>query len=210
MAQTVKNPPAMQETWVRFLSWEEPLENRMATHSSILTCLENPQGQRCLVGYSAWGCKELDTTATKHSTAALHLEHGILTSGPPGKSQTIVFLCLLSISQALGKIELKGQKNCQICRFNLPLICHFMSLQVSGRSPKQHVSSPKPAGWASGRLPPQGTEASFASRLPPQGPAPSGCLSLPDSSWPLPIHGMFHDSPVATSECIFVIPPANI
>ena len=34
--QTVKNLPAMQETWVRFLDREDPLEKRMATHSSIL------------------------------------------------------------------------------------------------------------------------------------------------------------------------------
>ena len=36
MAQMVKNPPAMQETRVRSLGWEDPLEERMATHSSIL------------------------------------------------------------------------------------------------------------------------------------------------------------------------------
>ena len=36
MAQMVKNPPAMQETWVQSLSWENPLEEGMATHSSIL------------------------------------------------------------------------------------------------------------------------------------------------------------------------------
>ena len=35
VAQTVKNPPAMQETWVRFQSWEDPLEEGMATHFSI-------------------------------------------------------------------------------------------------------------------------------------------------------------------------------
>ena len=33
----VKNPPAMQDTWVRSLSWEEPLEKGMAIHSSILS-----------------------------------------------------------------------------------------------------------------------------------------------------------------------------
>ena len=32
----VKNPPAMQETQVRSLGWEDPREERMATHSSIL------------------------------------------------------------------------------------------------------------------------------------------------------------------------------
>ena len=36
MAQTVKSLPAVQETWVRFLDWEDPLEKEMATHSSIL------------------------------------------------------------------------------------------------------------------------------------------------------------------------------
>ena len=36
MAQLVKNPPAMQETSVRFLGQEDPLEKEMATHSSIL------------------------------------------------------------------------------------------------------------------------------------------------------------------------------
>ena len=36
MAQTVKNPPAMQETWVRSLGWEDPLEEEMAIHSRIL------------------------------------------------------------------------------------------------------------------------------------------------------------------------------
>ena len=32
----VKNPPAMWETWVQSLAWEDPLEKGMATHSSIL------------------------------------------------------------------------------------------------------------------------------------------------------------------------------
>ena len=36
MAQTVKNLPAMQETWVQSLGQEDPLEKGMATHSSIL------------------------------------------------------------------------------------------------------------------------------------------------------------------------------
>ena len=36
MAQTVKNLSAMQETWVRSLSWKDLLEKGMATHSSIL------------------------------------------------------------------------------------------------------------------------------------------------------------------------------
>ena len=37
MAQTVKNLPAMQETQVQSLGWEDPLEKEMVTHSSILS-----------------------------------------------------------------------------------------------------------------------------------------------------------------------------
>ena len=36
MAQTVKNPPARRETWVGFLSWEDPLERGLTTYSIIL------------------------------------------------------------------------------------------------------------------------------------------------------------------------------
>ena len=36
VAQTVKNSPAMQETWVPSLGWEDPLEEGVATHSSVL------------------------------------------------------------------------------------------------------------------------------------------------------------------------------
>ena len=49
----------MQETWVQSLGWDDPLEEVMATLSSHgnplqYSCLENPRGQRCLVGYSPW------------------------------------------------------------------------------------------------------------------------------------------------------------
>ena len=36
VAQLVKNPPSMQETWVQSLGWEDPLEKGKATHSSIM------------------------------------------------------------------------------------------------------------------------------------------------------------------------------
>ena len=44
--------------WVRSLSWEDPLEEEMATHSSILP--GESHGQRSLVGYSPWNHKEQD------------------------------------------------------------------------------------------------------------------------------------------------------
>ena len=37
VAQMVMNLPAMQETWIRSMSWEDPLQEGMATHSSIFT-----------------------------------------------------------------------------------------------------------------------------------------------------------------------------
>jgi len=59
----VKNLPAMQEmqeTWVQSLGWEDPLEEEMAAHSNILA--GKSHGQRSLVGYSPWSCKESDMT----------------------------------------------------------------------------------------------------------------------------------------------------
>ena len=50
MAQTVKNPPAMQETQVQSPGWEDPLEKGVATHSSVLP--GESHGQRNLEGYS--------------------------------------------------------------------------------------------------------------------------------------------------------------
>ena len=47
VAQTVKNLPAMWETWVHSLGWEEPLEESVATHSSILA-------QRISMDRGAW------------------------------------------------------------------------------------------------------------------------------------------------------------
>ena len=63
VAQTVKNLPAMQETWVQSLGWEDPQLRGGHGNSLQYSCLENPHGQRCLVGYSLWGRKESVMTA---------------------------------------------------------------------------------------------------------------------------------------------------
>ena len=59
-AQLVKNLPAMQETWVQFLGWEDPLEKEMATHSGILAWriprTEDPGGLQSM------GSQESDMT----------------------------------------------------------------------------------------------------------------------------------------------------
>ena len=66
-AQMVKNPPAMQEAWVLSLGWEDPLEEGMATHPSIIAW-------RIPMDRGAWWapvCRvtESDDWVTKHSTA---------------------------------------------------------------------------------------------------------------------------------------------
>ena len=60
VTQMMKNPPAMWETWIGPLGWEDPVEEDIATHSSILAW-------RILMDRGAWrataqGRKELDTT----------------------------------------------------------------------------------------------------------------------------------------------------
>ena len=53
MAQMVRNPPVMQETWVQSLGWEDPLEKEMATHSSVFAWripqTEEPGGLQSMV-----------------------------------------------------------------------------------------------------------------------------------------------------------------
>ena len=66
----VKNPPAMWKTWVRSLGWEDPLEESMATRTTILAW-RIPMDKRSLVGYSPWGRKELDRTDQLTHTPSL-------------------------------------------------------------------------------------------------------------------------------------------
>ena len=57
IAQSVKNLPAMQEIWVRFLGQEDLLEKEMAT--SPVSLPEKFHGQRSLAGYTSWGHKRV-------------------------------------------------------------------------------------------------------------------------------------------------------
>ena len=57
MAQLVKNPPAKQESQVRSLGQEDPLEKEMATDPICL--LGKSHGKKSQAGYSPWGHKEL-------------------------------------------------------------------------------------------------------------------------------------------------------
>ena len=60
MAKMIKTLPAMRETWVWSLGWEDTLEESMVTHSSILAW--GIPMDRALEGYSPWGRKESDMT----------------------------------------------------------------------------------------------------------------------------------------------------
>ena len=69
----------MQETLVESLGWEDPLEKRMAIHSNILAW--RIHGQRNLVGYSPWGCKESDMSDCTRTHTHIHTAR-ILTCTP--------------------------------------------------------------------------------------------------------------------------------
>ena len=72
VAQVVKNPPAMRETWVQSLGWQDPLEEGMATHSSVLAWRiprpEEPGGLQSMgsqrVGHD-WATKQTHTCSVK-------------------------------------------------------------------------------------------------------------------------------------------------
>ena len=69
MAPMVKNLPAVWETWVQSLGWEDPLQKGIATHSSILAWRIPPT---VLESYSPRGCKESDTTERLTQNLVLH------------------------------------------------------------------------------------------------------------------------------------------
>ena len=76
MAQTVKNPPAMWETWVQSPGWEHTLEEDMATHSSILPWRIPDRGY-WQAACSPWGRKESDTTEQLSTEQYWLLQPGI-------------------------------------------------------------------------------------------------------------------------------------
>ena len=76
VAQTVKSPPAMWETWVRSLSWENPLEEEMTTQFSILAWRipwTEETGRPQFMG-----SQELDTTERLTHTLFIHKRNEIL------------------------------------------------------------------------------------------------------------------------------------
>ena len=74
MAQLVKNPPAIQETWIHSLGWEDTLEKGKATHFSILAWriyhgLYSPRGRQ--TGLSDFHCAKPYLFCKSHQTPVL-------------------------------------------------------------------------------------------------------------------------------------------
>ena len=88
VVQMVKNPPTMRDSWVRSLRWEDPLEGKMRTHSSILTW--NPM-DRGAWRATAHGVAELDTTKRLRTA-----QHSML-SEMSGKGKYSMISCTCGI-----------------------------------------------------------------------------------------------------------------
>ena len=78
VAQMVKNLPAMRETWVQSQGWEDPLEEGMATHSSILAW-RIPLDRGAWRATGQWDHKQSDTTErlthTQHKMGSFSTLH---------------------------------------------------------------------------------------------------------------------------------------
>ena len=93
VAQLVKNPPAKRETWIRSLGWEDPLEEGMASHSSILAWrlpwAEEPGGLRSTGSQSVWTTEWL-------STAEYSVSPWRTLPAPPLPVSSFALVCMLT------------------------------------------------------------------------------------------------------------------
>ena len=145
VAQRVKNPPAMRETWAPSLGWEDPLEKKMGTHSNTLAW--KIPGQKNLVGYSPRGPKELDMTEWLHfhfSPLLCNQKKILTTKSTPVYYQIIIFteinreynsikLCFsvgrwrseMAFSQLkLAYTKVKSLSHVQLCS---PMVCSLVN-----------------------------------------------------------------------------------
>ena len=108
IAQLVKNLPAMQETWVRFLVWEDPLEKEMATYSSILAYR--------IPWTDSW-------QATVHEVA--RFQHDLATNPPPPQTR----ITKSKLRLARWKVVLPTALNCCLLARQAALMLTLMVIQ---------------------------------------------------------------------------------
>ena len=115
MAQLVKNPPAMWETWVRSLAWEDPLEEGMVTHCSILSWrIPKDRGAWLASAHGVTKSRARVTDKAQHRTVPNRYIHGT-------RNQTEVRLTLLVIISR----KLFGEPV-----LSVPVILGFVGLQM--------------------------------------------------------------------------------
>ena len=138
VAQLVKNPPAMRETWVPSLVWEDPLEEGMATHSSILAWripMDRGAWHATVHGLAKSG-RWLSTNLLKKKTKKLSCH-----SYPPAYfmcqsygvtlvfASTPCFLPLCAGSAGLLRPQMPLPLPYQLIIPNAQLKCHFLHVQ---------------------------------------------------------------------------------
>ena len=94
----VKNPPAMRESWVR--SWVRKISWRREWLPTPVFLPGESHGQRSLVGYSPWGCKELDMTGS--NSFFPNVRKGV------SLRRSVTFLKLLSLWNHFSTEHFKG------------------------------------------------------------------------------------------------------
>ena len=143
MAQWIKNLPAVQEIqamWIGSLGREDPLEEEMAFHFSILP--EKSHGQRSLVDYSPKGCKELNMIEWRHlhthyktkipwKKVHLFLRQHIRS----GLRREKLFLILGNPKCLVGQIMCKNGLAAQSARCACLFLCGLAALPNTGHSP---------------------------------------------------------------------------
>ena len=118
VAQTVKNPPTMRETWVGSLWWKDPLEEGMATHSSILA-------RRIPKDRGGWRARRDSDTTEQLSTAQLM---NMFRNALPIESMAYIFissqlgsLCMRPILE-MFMLKIFQKRNCNSSLFILFII----------------------------------------------------------------------------------------
>ena len=131
----VKNPPAMQEMQVQSLGQEDPLEEEMATHSSILAWripwTEEPGGLQSM------GSQRVENDlVSKHTcwyTEIQLVSHTAVTTSNVAKFTSVLIICLLFYTNKSGHLEKKKTTYFSLsghCAFFLfsPIIVHWLGL----------------------------------------------------------------------------------